>query len=133
MEASLEVGGVAEPVAGLPRESATMRLVNLRLRELREDEGDCDAIPFFCECSDPACYAVIWRSATAFDASTADEPGWFVAAGHSASGPWRSPARPAPSFAPASPPRRARPLRRVRTAAAGVPVAPDDPRLGAAT
>jgi hypothetical protein len=68
------------PPRSAARSSDLMRDINLQL------SGEFDTghqVGFFCECSDMDCYAVVWRSAAAFDAHVAQAAsGWLLAPGH---------------------------------------------------
>jgi len=75
------------PVVAL-RESGSLRGVNVGVRRASEVLGLSDPIAFFCECRLAACYAVVWLSASAFDARVADGTGWLLAEGHVPSVPW---------------------------------------------
>lgn len=69
-----------ERVAG---NDATFREANERIfRSAREYEVT-DAIPFLCECADPACTAIIRLSAEEYDRIRADSKRFFNAPGHS--------------------------------------------------
>jgi hypothetical protein len=62
--------------------------VNGRLRQLAETLAASEPIAFFCECTRPSCYAVVWLSSAAFDAMAAERAGWLIVAGHEPTEPY---------------------------------------------
>jgi len=65
-----------------PRKARLMAEVNSRLRQLAGTLAHSDPIAFFCECSRPDCYAVVWMSSVSFDATATGRAGWLTAEGH---------------------------------------------------
>jgi hypothetical protein len=70
------------------RDSYLMRSVNTNLRQRCEAQQVDEPIAFFCECASHSCYSPIWKSATAFDATMAKEPGWLLHEKHEPSELW---------------------------------------------
>jgi hypothetical protein len=64
--------------------------VNGRLRQLAETLARSEPIAFFCECTRPSCYGVVWLSGTDFDALAAEGAGWVIVAGHEPSEPYEA-------------------------------------------
>jgi len=71
------------------RDSNLMRSVNTDLRRHSEAQAAEESIAFFCECRSPNCYAPIWMSAPAFDATTEDQSAWLLHEGHEPSALWQ--------------------------------------------
>jgi hypothetical protein len=84
---STEFDSAAVPVA--VRESSSMRNVNESMRQVSGSFALADPIAFFCECEIPACYSVVWMSASSFDAMVTRQTGWLLAETHKPSMPWR--------------------------------------------
>ena len=105
-----------------PRESRSMRKVNMLMRQASGSPALSDPVAFLCECQIPTCYSVVWMSALAFDTNAADGTGWLLADGHEPSGPHPTPGplhQTAPDHAPERdriPVRRQTPVNRLRTA-----------------
>jgi hypothetical protein len=82
------LGGVQPTVA--VRQSALMRSVNCRMRELADTLAYDDPIIFFCECQTSSCYSPITMSAADFDAAVAGQTGWLLREGHQPSVFWEA-------------------------------------------
>ena len=65
------------------RNDATFRDANERIFRSAREYKITDAIPFLCECADPACTAIIRLSAEAYDRIRADARRFFYSPGHS--------------------------------------------------
>jgi hypothetical protein len=81
--------GEVEPPAAV-RESALMRSVNCRMRELADTLAYDDPIIFFCECRTSACFSPITMTAADFDAAVAGQTGWLLREGHQPSAFWEA-------------------------------------------
>ena len=77
---SKQLESLAAPVA--LRSSSLMRRVNNKLRHLSEAFAHSEPIAFFCECQNASCYAAIWMSMAAYDATLAERTGWLLLEGH---------------------------------------------------
>jgi hypothetical protein len=69
-------------------DSPTSGSQKARLRQLAETLSASEPIAFFCECTRPSCYAVVWLSSAAFDAMAAERTGWLIVAGHEPTEPY---------------------------------------------
>ena len=72
----------ADSSTSAPHKARLMGEVNDRLRRLADTLARSDPIGFFCECDRPSCYAVVWMSAAAFDATAAGRVGRLTVDGH---------------------------------------------------
>jgi hypothetical protein len=68
------------------RSSSFIHSINVNLRTVGVTPAHSDQIAFFCECSNPSCYAAVWMSPAAFDAAAAAGPTWLLIKGHEPSG-----------------------------------------------
>jgi len=65
-----------------------MRELNGNLRALSATFAHSDPIAFFCECQNPSCFAPVWMSVTAFDATVTGKTSWLLSEGHEPSTLW---------------------------------------------
>jgi hypothetical protein len=84
--------GVPEPAT---RESRVVRTMNVTMRELSGSLARSEAIGFFCECANAACFSVVWMTPCVFDRTIAGHTGWMLLDGHEPSALWHTRA-PAP-------------------------------------
>jgi hypothetical protein len=64
------------------RNDATFRDANERIYQSAREYDVTDAIPFLCECADPACTAIVRLSAEEYDRIRGESRRFFNAPGH---------------------------------------------------
>jgi hypothetical protein len=68
---------------GVARNDAIFRDANERIFRSAREYDVTEAIPFLCECADPACTAIVRLAAEEYDRIRANPTRFFYASGHS--------------------------------------------------